>query len=65
MRLPRQTELIHRLEFTPAEKYFYDQRSIHWTEAFKASIEGVARDQQISVLNNSVSMTVNLPIPTN
>lgn len=56
MRLPRQTEVIHRLEFVPAEKYFYDQRCMYWINEFKKGIENVERDQKISTLSNSVSI---------
>lgn len=56
MRLPRQTEIIHRLEFTPAEKYFYDQRFLYWVDVLKTVLENVERDQTISTLNNRVSM---------
>lgn len=64
MRLPRQTQVFHRLEFTPAEKYFYDQRSKYWINEFKGSIENIERDQQISTLSNSVSMTSNYQFTT-
>lgn len=59
MRLPRQTEVIHRLEFTPAEKYFYKQRSVYWIDQFRAGVENVQRDEQIFTLSKSVSMTSN------
>lgn len=64
MRLPRQTQVIHRLKFTPAEKYFYEQRSKYWINEFKGSIENIERDQPISTLSNSVSMTVNYQFTT-
>ncbi|XP_037037910.1 E3 ubiquitin-protein ligase SHPRH-like [Bradysia coprophila] len=53
LRLPRQTEVIHRLEFSPAERYFYDQRAVYWIEKFKAAVCNIEPDQSIHTLSTS------------
>ncbi|KAG4078788.1 hypothetical protein HA402_015378 [Bradysia odoriphaga] len=53
LRLPRQTEVFHRLEFSPAERYFYDQRAVYWIDKFKAAVCNVEPNQSISTLTLS------------